>query len=299
MKKIGNMKKALVAAAIISLSTTGAAFASGAGDAASFDPQKNIGVVSREDGSGTRGAFIELFGIEVRGADGSRRDTTTKEAVIAKQTDVMMMNIAGDAYAIGYISLGSLNETVKAVAVNGVAATTANVKNGSYTVSRPFYIATKGEAAESALTKDFIGFILSAEGQGVIAKSYIPVNTAAAPYAGSKPAGKIVIAGSSSVTPVMEKLKEAYNALNPSAVIEIQMSDSSAGMTAALDGACDIGMSSRDLKDSELARLTPVKIAIDGIAVIVNKKNPVANLTKDEIKAVFTGETARWSQVIK
>ncbi|MDR2446916.1 MAG: substrate-binding domain-containing protein [Treponema sp.] len=299
MKKIWNMKKVLAAAFIISLSTTGMAFANGDKDTTSFDPQKSVNVVSREDGSGTRGAFIELFGIEVRGADGSRRDTTTKEAVIAKQTDVMMMNIAGDVYAIGYISLGSLNETVKAVAVNGVAATTANVKNGSYTVSRPFYIATKGEAAESALTKDFIGFILSAEGQSVIAKSYIPVNAAAVPYAGSKPAGKIVIAGSSSVTPVMEKLKEAYNALNPSAVIEIQMSDSSAGMTAALDGACDIGMSSRDLKDSELAHLTPVKIAIDGIAVIVNKNNPAANLTKDEIKAVFTGETTRWSQVIK
>jgi phosphate transport system substrate-binding protein len=291
------MKK--IIAGVFLLLAAGAVFANGAGEAAGFDPQKNIGVVSREDGSGTRGAFIELFGIEVRGADGSRRDTTTKEAVIAKQTDVMMMNIAGDAYAIGYISLGSLNDTVKAVSVDGVAATTANVKNGSYTVSRPFFIATKGEAAQSALTTDFIGFILSAEGQAVIAKSYIPVDAAASSYTGSKPAGKIVIAGSSSVTPIMEKLKEAYNALNPSAVIEIQMSDSSAGISAALSGACDIGMASRDLRDTELAQLTPVKIAIDGIAVIVNKKNPVANLTKNEIKAVFTGETARWSQVIK
>ncbi|MDR1221169.1 MAG: substrate-binding domain-containing protein [Treponema sp.] len=292
------MKKAMIIAVIFSLSAAGTAFANGGKDAP-FDPQKSVNVVSREDGSGTRGAFIELFGIEVRGADGSRRDTTTQEAVIAKQTDVMMMNIAGDAYAIGYISLGSLNETVKAVSIDGVAATTANVKNGSYTVSRPFYIATKGESAESALTKDFIGFILSAEGQAVIAKSYIPANAAAAPYAGSKPSGKIVVAGSSSVTPVMEKLKEAYNALNSSAVIEIQMSDSSAGMTAAIDGACNIGMSSRDLKDSELAHLTPVKIAIDGIAVIVNKNNPASNLTKNEIKAVFTGETTRWSQVVK
>jgi phosphate transport system substrate-binding protein len=293
------MKKAAAIAAIFALSAAGTAFANGGGEAAAFDPQKSVNVVSREDGSGTRGAFIELFGIEARGADGSRRDMTTKEAVIAKQTDVMMTTIENDAYAIGYISLGSLNETVKAVSIDGVAATTANVKNGAYTVSRPFYIATKGGAAESGLTKDFIAFILSAEGQAVIAKSYIPVSTTAAPYAGSKPSGKIVVAGSSSVTPVMEKLKEAYIALNPSAVIEIQQSDSSAGMTAALDGACDIGMSSRDLKDSELARLTPVKIAIDGIAVIVNKKNPAANLTKGEIKAVFTGETTRWSQVIK
>ncbi|MDR0375026.1 MAG: substrate-binding domain-containing protein [Treponema sp.] len=294
MKKTGSMKKTL--AVIFALAATGVAFAGGD---AEFNPQKNISVVSREDGSGTRGAFIELFGIEVKGADGSRRDTTTKEAVIAKQTDVMMMNIAGDAYAIGYISLGSLNETVKAVAVNGVAATAANVKDGSYAISRPFYIATKGKDSESALTKDFIGFILSAEGQAVIAKSYIPVSATAAPYTGSKPSGKIVVAGSSSVTPIMEKLKESYIALNPSAVIEIQMSDSSAGMTAALDGACDIGMSSRDLKASELTHLTPVKIAIDGIAVIVNKKNPVSNLTKDEIKAVFAGETTQWSQAIK
>ncbi|MDR0785033.1 MAG: substrate-binding domain-containing protein [Treponema sp.] len=289
-------KKAILAA-IFSLLAVGTVFANGSGESAAFDSRRNINVISREDGSGTRGAFIELFGIEVRGADGSRRDTTTTEAVIARQTDVMMINIAGDKYAIGYISLGSLNDTVKAAAINGVVASTANVKNGTYTISRPFYIATKG--APEPLAKDFIDFILAADGQSVIAKSYIAVNASASAYTGSKPSGKIIIAGSSSVTPVMEKLKEAYIALNPSAVIEIQQSDSSAGMTAAMNGTCDVGMSSRDLRDSELAQLTPVKIAIDGIAVIVNKENPVANLTKDEVKAIFTGETTLWNQVVK
>jgi phosphate transport system substrate-binding protein len=286
-----------IAATVLLMAAVGTVCAKGAGEPAGFDPQRNISVVSREDGSGTRGAFIELFGIEARGADGSRRDMTTQEAVIAKQTDVMMMNIAGDTYAIGYISLGSLNETVKAVPINGAVASTANVKNGTYTISRPFYIATKGEVSE--LARDFTGFILSAEGQSVIAKSYIPVSSNAPAYAGSKPSGRIVIAGSSSVTPVMEKLKEAYLALNSSAVIEIQQSDSSAGMTAAMNGTCDIGMSSRDLKESELAQLTPVKIAIDGIAVIVNKENPIANITKDDVKDIFTGKTTRWNQVNK
>jgi phosphate transport system substrate-binding protein len=289
------MKKVITAVFFMAASV--AAFANGSREATAFDQQKNINVVSREDGSGTRGAFIELFGVEVRGADGSRRDMTSIEAVIAKQTDVMMMNIAGDPYAIGYISLGSLNETVKAVAINGTAATTANVKNGSYSVSRPFYIATKGEPSEPV--KDFINFILSSEGQSVIAKSYIPVDTSAPAYTRNNNSSKIVVAGSSSVTPVMEKLKEAYIALNPSAVIEIQQSDSSAGMTAALTGVCDIGMSSRDLTQNELAQLVPVKIAVDGIAVIVNKKNPVTNLTKDQVRAIFTGETTQWTQAEK
>jgi phosphate transport system substrate-binding protein len=289
------MKKVITAVFFMAASV--AAFANGSGEAAAFDRQKNINVVSREDGSGTRGAFIELFGVEVRGADGTRRDMTAKEAVIAKQTDVMMMNVSGDAYAIGYISLGSLNETVKALDINGTAATTANVKNGSYSVSRPFYIATKGEP--SVPVNDFINFILSSEGQGVIAKSYIPVNASAPVYTRNNNSSKIVVAGSSSVTPVMEKLKEAYIALNPSAVIEIQQSDSSAGMTATINGVCDLGMSSRELTKNERAQLVPVKIAIDGIAVIVNKKNPVSNLSTDAVRAIFTGETTRWTQAVK
>ncbi len=214
-----------------------------------FDTKKAINVISREDGSGTRGAFIELFGILQKNEDGTQKDLTTKEAVIARQTDVMMTNVAGDKYAIGYISLGSLNDTVKALNIEGVVPTTENVKNGTYPVSRPFNIATKGEP--TGLAKDFIDFILSAEGQAVVSKSYIAVDDAPLAYAGSKPSGKIVVAGSSSVTPVMEKLKEAYLAVNPNAQIEIQMSDSSAGMNGAIDGTCDIGMASRELKDSE------------------------------------------------
>ncbi|GHU56244.1 phosphate-binding protein PstS 2 [Clostridia bacterium] len=267
------------------------------GNQAAFDKAKAINVVSREDGSGTRGAFIELFGIEARGGDGSRKDMTTKEAVIAKQTDVMMTNIAGDKYAIGYISLGSLNSTVKAADIEGVTASSENVKNGAYTVSRSFNIATKGEPSE--LAADFITFILSAEGQAVVAKSYIAIIDNAPPYTGGRLSGKIVVAGSSSVTPIMEKLKEAYIALNPNATIEIQMSDSSAGMTGAIDGTCDIGMASRELKDSERAVLSATQIALDGIAVIVNNENPVTNLTKDQVKGIFTGAMVKWSDVIQ
>ena len=260
---------------------------------ASFNEGKEITVVSREDGSGTRGAFIELFGIEQKGDDGTRKDLTTKEAVIAKQTDVMMTNIANDPYAIGYISLGSLNDTVKALQIEGVTPTAENVKNGTYPVARPFNIATKAEI--TALAEDFIGFILSAEGQAVVAGSYIAVDENAPAYTGGGLAGKIVVAGSSSVTPIMEKLKEAYIEINPEATIEIQMSDSTAGITGAIDGTCDIGMASRDLKESEHEKLTSIQIALDGIAVIVNRTNPVFNLTKEQTKAVFTGEILKWS----
>jgi len=260
-----------------------------------FDSGKDIVIVSREDGSGTRGAFIELFGIEQKNDDGTKKDLTTKEAIIAKQTDVMMTNIAGNPYAIGYISLGSLNDTVKAVQVEGAIPTAENVKNGIYPIARPFNIATKDEVSE--LAQDFIRFILSAEGQAVVASSYITVNENAPAYDGRKPSGKIVVAGSSSVTPIMEKLKEAYLKINPNATIEIQMSDSSAGIKGAIDGTCDIGMASRELKDSELEQLTSTQIALDGIAVIVNHENPIISLAKEQIKAVFIGETLTWGEV--
>lgn len=262
---------------------------------AAFDREKNMNVIAREDGSGTRGAFVELFGIEVKGEDGSRKDRTTKEAIIAKQTDVMMTNIAGDKYAIGYISLGSLNDTVKAVQIAGADASAENVKSGVYPIARPFIIATKSQV--SPLAQDYIDFILSAEGQAVVGAHYIATDDAAPAYAGNRPSGKIVVAGSSSVTPIMEKLKEAYTALNPNANIEIQMSDSSAGMTATIDGTCDIGMASRALKDSELSALTPTQIALDGIAVIVNNDNPTTNLSKDQVKGIFTGEIEKWGEI--
>lgn len=257
-----------------------------------------INVVSREDGSGTRGAFVELMGILEKGADGSKKDMTTEEATIASKTDVMLTNIAGDDNAIGYISLGSLNDTVKALKIDGVDATTDNVKSGTYKVSRPFNIATKGTPNEAA--QDFISFIMSAEGQAVVAKSYIAVDDKAPAYEGkNKPSGKITVAGSSSVSPIMEKLKEAYEALNPNATIEIQTSDSTAGMTSAIDGVCDIGMASRELKDSEKEKLTGTAIALDGIAVIVNPKNTVNEMTSEQVKNIFTGEFENWSDISK
>lgn len=263
---------------------------------ANFDTSKDIAVISREDGSGTRGAFIELFDVEEKDENGNKVDRTSDEADITNSTSVMMTSVAGNPYAIGYISLGSLNDTVKAIKIDGAEATVENVKSGAYGISRPFNIATKAEISQVA--QDFIDFILSADGQKIVEEAgCIPQETAEA-YAGSKPAGKIVVAGSSSVTPVMEKLKEAYLAVNPNAEIEIQESDSTTGMNSAIDGVCDIGMASRELKDTEIEKgLTSTVIATDGIAVIVNNENPVENLTKDQVKSIYVGETISWSEV--
>jgi len=263
---------------------------------ADFDTSKDIAVISREDGSGTRGAFVELFGVEEKDADGNKVDRTSDEADITNSTSVMMTSVAGNPYSIGYISLGSLNETVKAVKIDGAEATVENVKSGAYGISRPFNIATKAEVSEVA--QDFIDFIMSSDGQKVVEEAgCIPQETSGA-YAGSKPSGKIVVAGSSSVTPVMQKLKEAYLAVNPNAEIEIQESDSTTGMNSAIDGVCDIGMASRELKDTEIEKgLTPTVIATDGIAVIVNNENPIEDLTKDQVKSIYIGETISWSEV--
>ena len=257
---------------------------------------KDIVVVSREDGSGTRGAFIELFGVEQKDADGKKVDYTTLDAEIVNSTSVVLQTVAGNDAAIGYISLGSLDSTVKALQIDGADATVANVKDGSYKISRPFNIVTKAEVSESA--KAFIDFILSAEGQKVVADNhYIPLDNAPA-YAGSSVAGKVVVAGSSSVTPVMEKLKEAYMAVNPNAEIEIQMSDSSTGIKMAIDGTCDIGMASRALKDSETAGgVASTVIATDGIAVIVNLNNPITGLTAEQVRQIYVGETLNWADV--
>ena len=256
-----------------------------------------ITVVSREDGSGTRGAFIELFGVEEKDADGNKVDNTTEEASITNNTAVMMSTVAGDVDAIGYISLGSLNDSVKAVKIDGVEATAENIESGEYKVSRPFNIATKGDVSEVA--QDFINYIMSADGQAVVEENgYIPVETTDAES--TQPEGKVVVAGSSSVTPVMEKLKEAYAEVNPNAEIEIQQSDSTTGMTSAMDGICDIGMASRDLKDEETeAGLTSTTIANDGIAVIVNNDNPVEDLTSDQVKSIYVGETTTWADLAK
>jgi len=270
-----------------------------AADAASgdFDNSEYINVVSREDGSGTRGAFIELFGVEEKNDAGEKIDNTTDEAIITNSTDVMLTTVAGDEYSIGYVSLGSLNDSVKAVSIDGAEATVDNIKSGDYTIARPFNIATKGTPSDVA--QDFINFIMSADGQAVISDNkYIPVDDGAAAFESNGASGKIVVAGSSSVTPVMEKLKEAYAAVNSGAEIEIQESDSTTGMTAAMDGTCDIGMASRELKDSETeGGLTATVIAMDGIAVIINNDNPTTDLSKDTVKGIYTGEITSWDGV--
>lgn len=258
---------------------------------------REINVLSREDGSGTRGAFVELFGIEQKNEAGEKVDYTTDACDITNSTSVMMTSVSGNDNAIGYISLGSLNATVKALNIDGVAATVENIKNGSYSIARPFNIATRSE--KSVAAQDFIDFILSAEGQSVIEeKGYIAAVDGAAAFAGGSASGKIVVVGSSSVTPVMEKLKEAYEAINANVTIEIQQSDSSSGMNSARDGVCDIGMASRDLKDSELeAGLIPTTIAMDGIAVIVSPDNSVNGLTGEQVRDIYMGKITDWSEV--
>ena len=255
-----------------------------------------ITVISREDGSGTRGAFVELFGIEEE-VDGEKVDMTTDYAQVTNSTSVMMTGVAQNPKAIGYISLGSLDDSVKALKVDGAEASTENVKNDTYKISRPFNVATKEGVSEVA--QDFMDYILSEEGQKIVEESgYISAAENAEAYAGNKPKGKVVVGGSSSVTPVMEKLKEGYEAVNPDAEIEIQQSDSTTGMESALSGTYDIGMASRALKDSETEKgLTGVQIALDGIAVIVNKENSLTDITSDQVKDIYTGEITDWSEL--
>lgn len=256
-----------------------------------------INVISREDGSGTRSAFVELFGVEEKDANGEKIDRTKADASVTNSTAVMMTNVANDPNAIGYLSLGSLDDSVKAVKIDNVDATADNVKNGTYAVSRPFNIVTKNSVSEVA--QDFIDFILSADGQKIVEdnKYTASVDNAKA-FKTKAPTGKLVIAGSSSVSPVMEALKEAYLAINTNAEIEIQTSDSTTGVNSAKEGICDIGMASRELKDEEKsAGLTATVIAIDGIAVIVNDNNPIETMTKDQVKSIYVGETTDWSQL--
>ena len=258
-----------------------------AADGADSGVSGAITVISREDGSGTRGAFIELTGVEEKTADGKKVDNTTADAEIANKTDVVLTSVAGNEKAIGYISLGALNDTVKAVKVDGAEATVDNVKAGAYKLSRPFNIATKGEP--TGVAKDFISFILSKEGQAVVTDNkYIAVNDAAESF---------VSDGSSSVSPVMEKLIEAYKSVNPNASIDLQTSDSTSGMTGAMDGTFAIGMASRELKDEEAAQLTGTAIALDGIAVIVNPANTIDELSMDQIKSIYVGDITDWGDL--
>ncbi len=258
----------------------------------SLSADTSISVISREEGSGTRSAFVELMGI----VDEDDKDITVGSSEITSSTSVMITTVKDNVAAIGYISLGSMSEDVKAVKVDGVEATAENVKNGSYKISRPFNIAYK-EDKLSDVAKDFVSYIMSKEGQQVIADNgYIGVD-AKGSYTASNKEGKLVLAGSTSVAPVMEKLAENYMKLNANVTIEIQQSGSSAGMTSAIEDACDIGMASREVKSSELEKgLTSTKIAVDGIAVIVNKDNTFADeLTSEQIKGIYLGDITTWA----
>lgn len=258
-----------------------------------------ITVISREDGSGTRGAFIELTGIEEKDSNGNKTDNTKKDALICKSTDVVLTQVSGDKNAIGYISFGSLNDTVKALKVEGVGPSTATIESGDYKIVRPFNIAVKDGLSDAA--QDFENYILSSEGQDIIEKAgYIKIDKSAAAYASNNASGKVVVSGSSSVTPVMEKLAEAYQKANTNVTVDVQQSDSSTGIKDAINGTSDIGMASRDISDDELSQgIKSVTIAQDAIAVIVNKDNAVDDITMDEIKAIYTGSKTTWSDESK
>ncbi|MST56135.1 phosphate ABC transporter substrate-binding protein [Pyramidobacter sp. SM-530-WT-4B] len=281
-----SMKKLAAVVLAMSVSCAAPAFAVAKG---------GIDVISREEGSGTRGAFIELFGVEQKDTDGKKVDMTTDNADITNSTSVMMTMVAGNPNAIGYASMGSLKKAdVKALAISGAAATAENIRKGDYKIARPFNVAAKGQLRPAA--QAFLNFVMSAQGQKVIVDNgYVAVNEKAAPFAAKRVAGKVVAAGSSSIAPIMEKLKEAYLLVNPAAEIEVQTSDSTTGMTSAISGICDLGMASRGLKESELkAGLTPVAIAMDGIAVIVNKGNELKGLTVEQVRDIYTGKIENW-----
>lgn len=297
----------LSAAMLASLAACGAAPASSevssaeassaaAPAADAFDTAQDIAVFTREDGSGTRGAFIELTGVEQKDADGKKVDMTTEAAAVQSSTNGVMTAVANDPTAIGYISLGSLNDTVKAVTVGGVKAGADTVKDGSYTLARPFNIVTNGDATDPVAV-DFIAYCLSADGQAIATdKGYIGSEGEA--FTSAQPAGKIVVGGSTSVAPLMEKLVEAYKTVNPNAEIEHLTTDSTTGVSGALDGSYTIGLASRELKDSEKeAGAKATVLAMDGIAVVVNPENPVENLTVDQIKSIYVGEVTTWDEV--
>lgn len=280
--------KKITAAALLSAAMV-AGFA-----APKFNSKKSISVMSREDGSGTRGAFIELFGVEQKDASGKKVDRTTEEAAITNSTSVMLASVAGDVYAVGYVSLGSLNDSVKALKIDGVEASVANIKNGSYKISRPFNIAVRDNLSVQA--QDFVNFIMSTDGQKIVeANKYIAID--AGSFTSTKASGKIVVAGSSSVSPVMEKLIEAYKSVNPNAKVELQTSDSTTGVANAAAGTCDIGMASRSLKETEKAKgLREVTIAMDGIAVVVNRANLMDNAKVETVRNIYMGKIQKWSE---
>lgn len=258
-----------------------------------FDTTSQISVITREDGSGTRSAFVELTGV-LEEKDGSKSDNTLSSAIVQSSTQAVLTGVAGDVTAVGYISLGSLNDTVGTLKIEGVAPSAETVKDGTYKISRPFNIATKDAVSEVA--QNFIDYILSEEGQKIVAdEGYVEAVENAEAFAGVKGEGTIKVGGSSSVSPVMEKLAEAYEQVNKKATIEVNTSDSSTGMSAVAEGTVDIGMASRELKDSETEKgIKGQAIAKDGIAVVINKENTVDDVTLDQLKDIYTGTITTW-----
>ena len=299
MKRTSAIAAVTAAALALSLAACGSADSAAASSAPAgdFDADQDITVISREDGSGTRGAFIELTGVEEKNADGKKVDNTTEAAAIQSSTNGVMTAVANDETAIGYISLGSLSNDVKAVTVGGVEASAETVKDGSYVLSRPFNIVTNGDATDPVAV-DFIAYCLSKDGQAIATDNgYIGED--GADFTSAQPEGKIVVGGSSSVSPVMVKLIEAYKAVNANADIELLTSDSTTGMTSAIEGTYDIGMASRELKEDEAAALAHQAIAMDGIAVIVNLENPTEDMTVEQIASIFLGDATKWNEMVK
>lgn len=295
MKKVN--KLGIAALAVVAAIGFAGCGSEGGSKSGGFDMTKDIHVISREDGSGTRGAFIELLGIEVK-KDGKKVDRTSAKAQITNSTNVMMTSVANDEYAIGYISLGSLNDTVKALDVDGASATTENIMSDKYKLARPFYLVQKDGSPNAALAADFMKFIFSKEGQKIISDNgYVQAVKDAKDYAPTNVKGKLVVAGSSSVTPVMEKLAEAYTKINPDMKVEVQQSDSTTGVQSAINGTADIGMASRDLKDSEKGKVKGVVIAKDGLAIVVNKKNPLNSIKSEQIRDIYIDSLKKWQDI--
>ena len=290
------MKQKLLAVLLV-LSGLLAMTACGEDSDGDFNLNRQINVIARESGSGTHQAFIEILGIEVRGTDGSVRDMTTIDAEIAQSTSAVIQSVAGNHFSIGYISLGSLNDSVSAVSVDGVLPTAENVQNGTYPLFRTFYIAVQHEP--DPLTQEFINFILSAEGQALAADGYVPADSSAAPYVSSGTfSGTVVVSGSTSVLRLMGRLEEAFEAIHPDVNVEVHAGGTSAGINAAISGTAQIGMSSRELRPNELETLNAVAIAYDGLAVIVNSYNPLPNLTSEQIRQVFVGDIGSWGGLV-
>ena len=278
--------------------TENTANASKEGESGDLAKLGQIAVISREDGSGTRGAFTEITGLVEKNGD-QEVDNTTASATVQNSTNGVMTTVAGNPSAIGYISLGSLNDTVKALTLEGVEPTAENILSGEYKLARPFLLVTKGEPKEGSLEADFIKFALSKDGQAIAEQEGYVKNEKAEDYKPGNVSGEITVAGSTSVTPLMEKLVEAYKKVNSGANIQIQSNGSPAGITAAAEGTAHTGMSSRELKDEEKTNVQGIVLAQDGIAVIVNKENPAKDITMEQIKNIFNGSMAAWGDLAK